>query len=123
MLTVTEWWGLPDAEKIRLVEVVQCRHSDEPWYPGFFSAMKSSPAVLDVFVQQVNRRRLLGADRISHKHIVEQMRAEGVRLRNGGKFNLDNNYTADIARLTAKLFAQEFGGVFRLRGRTIGEAA
>lgn len=123
MLTVGEWWGLPDDEKIRLIEVVQCRCSGEQWYQGFFSAMKSNPAVFDAFVQHVNRRRLLGAGRISHKHIIEQMRVEGVRLRHGGRFNLDNNFTADIARLAATLFAQEFGGVFRLRGRTIGEAA
>lgn len=123
MLTVSEWWGLPDAEKIRLIEVVQCRSSSEPWYEGFFTAMKSSVPVLDAFVQHVNRRRLLGGKRVSHKFVIEQMRYEGVRMSNGEPFNLNNNYTADIARLTMKLFDLELGGVFRLRERAIGAAA
>ena len=123
MLSVVEWWGLPDPEKVRLIEVIQARHSDEPWYSGFFHEIKTNPHVLDCFVRHVNQRRLLGKARISHKYAVEEMRAQGIQMRNKQPFNLNNNYTTDIARLVMLLFPADLGGVFRLRKRTIGEAA
>ncbi|MCG8381825.1 MAG: hypothetical protein MJA28_06355 [Gammaproteobacteria bacterium] len=119
MLSVDEWWHLDDPAKVRLIEVVQCRHSDEPWYDNFFHCIKCEPHVLDAFVQRVNRQRLNGKNRIRHKYVVETMRDEGVIMRNGKAFNLDNNFTADIARLSALLFP-ELSGVFRFRTRAIG---
>ncbi|OUR99251.1 hypothetical protein A9Q81_11805 [Gammaproteobacteria bacterium 42_54_T18] len=112
---LSQWWDLTDEEKQDIVSDVVRPH-EGVWYAGFSSMLKANLHLLDNYLKKTEEERLSGVACVGSKYIVEEMRREGLKdTRDKRLFNINNNYTADMARLAMLLFPVELKGFFRVR--------
>ena len=72
--------------------------------------------MLDAYLKKTEEERLSGIACVGSKYIVEDMQREGLKdTRTRALFNINNNYTVDLARLAMLLFPVELKGFFRVR--------
>ncbi len=114
-IQLAQWWEISCEEKKAIVGDT-VRPNEGLWYAGFSQMVKGNPHLLDVYLKKTEEERSSGIACVGSKCIVEEMRREGLKdTRKRALFNINNNYTADLARLAMLLFPVELKGFFRVR--------
>jgi len=114
-IRLAQWWLLEESEKNEIVNEI-VKRDQKRWYEGFSLMLDTNPHLLDNYLKKAEEERLSGVTCVGSKYIVEEMRREGLKDKNKkALFNINNNYTADMARLAMILFPVELEGFFRIR--------
>lgn len=114
-LSIVRWQGFePEVKNLVLSEHLELKQG--LWFAGFEDMLLENPHLLDTYIDKAEQEKLTGVEKVGSKYIVEEMRRDGLRdKRNKALFNINNNYTADLARLAMQMFPIELKGFFRVR--------